>query len=174
MEAIPIDRIEKEFMEEYNKNPRGWRVLSSRARDGYYNLYVVNFNTGDAYILKFDSPFKLQPIGVGFKARIDDLNIQGVRTYEYGFRPLNRELLRKVIKSIKLREHPLLIGDEVKKILSIEPKPISEVAGKPAVEGPLMIIRNPEAISLKQIELEYKLRSELEKLMFRKGYLSYF
>ncbi len=169
-----MDCVEKEFMESYNKNPRGWRVLSGRARDGYYNLYIMNFNTGDAYVLKFDSPFKLQPIGVGFKTRIDDLNIQDIKIYEYGFRPLSNSLFRKVMEVIRLRNRPILIGDEVRKILSIEPKPISEVIGKLAIEGPLMVIRNPNVISLKQIELEYKLRSELEKLRFKKGYISYF
>jgi hypothetical protein len=174
LEATSIDNIEREFMEKYNKNPRGWHVLSSRARDGYYNLYIVNFNTGDAYVLKFDSPFKLRPVGVGFKARIDDLIIRDAKTYEYGFRPLSNSLFRKVMEMVRLREPPILIGDEVRRILSIEPKPIGEIAGKPVVEGPLMVVRNPNAISLKQIELEYKLRSELEKLMFKRGYISYF
>ncbi|MEM1545076.1 MAG: hypothetical protein QXY40_02365 [Candidatus Methanomethylicia archaeon] len=174
METIPMDYIEKEFMENYNKNPRGWRVLSGKARDGYYNLYIVNFSTGDAYVLKFDSPFKLRPVGVGFKAKIDDLNIQGIKTYEYGFRPLSSSLFRKVMEAIRLREFPILIGDEIRKILNIEPKPTSEVAGKPTIEGPLMVIRNPDIISLRQIELEYKLRFELEKLIFKKGYISYF
>lgn len=174
MEAISIDRIEREFMEKYNRNPRGWHVLSSKGRDGYYNLYIVNFSTGDAYVLKFDSPFKLHPVGVGFKARIDDLIIRDTKTYEYGFRPLSNSLFRKVMEMIKLRESPILIGNEVRKILSIEPKPISEVTDKPVIEGPLMVATNPNIISLKQIELEYKLRSELEKLMFKRGYISYF
>ena len=162
--AYPIESLIPKIMNQYNKQPVGWTVLT----DPKGNVLVLGPSKG--YMLKTISLNPREYTGVGTEIE-DTENLR--RAVElgpsYGFRPLSSKVAQELISSLNHRgEQSRLISQLLRK----EPVPTWELEKKKPnaiVSGPIIAHPNLSAISKSQRELELKLKFEADKL-FREKY----
>jgi len=161
------ENIREEIERKYNKNPRGWHILTGKSDDNFYNSVILHGK--DMWIIKeeFLNPFKT--IGLGDKVKIgEEFKPILKNPYSYGFRPLTESQGRMI-----LNEN--FSSRMIHKILSTEPLPYDDIRSL-ALEGPIISAPNLR-FSDKQEELDIKLRKSLRKLIYReypeltKGYV---
>ena len=161
------DDIRKEIDRKYNKNPRGWHILTGKSNDNFYNSVVLHDR--DMWIIKeeFLNPFKT--IGLGDKIKIgDEFKPMLKSPYSYGFRPLTDGQYRMIMDED-------FSSRMIHKILSTEPLPSDNIISM-ALEGPIISTPNIK-FSDEQEKLDIKLRKSLRKLIFNeypeltKGYV---
>lgn len=151
-------------MNQYNNQPVGWTVLA----DPKGNLLVLGPNNG--YMLKMLHLNPQEYTGVGIEIE-DTENLRRVveQGPSYGFRPLSNKQSRELMNSFKERDKQASLISE---LLNTKPVPTWELEKKKpstVITGPIIAHPNLSTISKSQRELEWKLKSEANKL-FRKKY----
>ena len=165
MNVEPIESVMRRIMDQYNKKPEGWSVLT----DHKGNVLVLGSRMG--YRLKLIPLNPQEYTGVGI--RIGGLKemrevVEGVPSY--GLRPLSGMETKKLLSTIHQRG--AVRNKLIKKLLGITPVPTWELQKKETktvLGGPVIVHPNLSAISKSQRELEMKLAVEADKL-FRKKY----
>lgn len=154
----------KEILKAYNKDPKGWRVMTSRDRSGHYDLIVAHGR--DVWLIKEHevNPFKW--VGYAVKMQRDEVE---KRFYgpSFGIRPFNRDLLERIIESSD--DGSSNFEAILKHIKEVDPVPIDKVAGLSVIQGPIISSIKPQGlISKRSMELDIRLKRELEKLLLRR------
>jgi hypothetical protein len=91
----PAEEVIKEFVEAYNRNPKGWHFLFGYDSKGRLNIYIGNKNENSVWTLLTE-----QHWGIG--ARIDNVNIGNFvkeKKLEFGLRQLPSALAKNIIKN---------------------------------------------------------------------------
>jgi len=161
----PIESLMRRIIDQYNKKPEGWSVLT----DHKGNVLVLGSRMG--YRLKLIALNPQEYTGVG--VRISGTKqmrkvVEGVPSY--GFRPLSGMDTKKLLSTIHQRS--AVQNRVIKKLLDINPVSTWELhkkETKTVLGGPVITHPNLSAISKSQRELEVKLAVEADKL-FRNKY----
>jgi hypothetical protein len=156
----------KKVFAKYNKNPLGWKVLISNDEKGFPT--ILFFSRDEVWELKFDSLYKPNPICVGrnFTNPGEKLD-QKFQSPNYGFRPLEDDKAKMILKSL-LKERTA--SNIVNEILQKEPKSLEDIEERKMVlHGPIIHSPKLPLISEQQVDLDIKLRSELQKLLWNRG-----
>lgn len=164
MNAEPVELLIGRIMNQYNKKPEGWTVLT----DHKGNVLVLGPKTG--YRLKLIPLNPQEYTGVGIE--IDGPKemrrvVEGVPSY--GFRPLSNMETEELLKTAHQR---YTLNKLINKLLDIKPVSTGELKkkrSKAVLSGPIIAHPNLSAISNSQKELEAKLAVEADKL-FKKKY----
>ena len=164
------------ILNEYERSPRGWRVLVAKAQGPGHDVYVFR-PQGTIAVLKMESLSIPNPVGVGVEMESVDQSLRGLAQsgpHPFGFRPVSPDVLGRMLRgqSARTAQPSELIAE----IMRQEPVPISSVSTPVVLEGP--VVRFPSTLpsSLvppKQRELDAILRRELERLMRRRYGSSY-
>ena len=160
MEIRTIEDIMKEIVDNYNRKPIGWQIMS----DLKGNSVVLGPSQG--YMLKTMAISPEENLGVG-------ANIGGADEFRgvlgngapFGFRPLDSDFSKKILEAINAREGTGQ-GNMLAKVLSIDPVPTWELEqNRPAmvIGGPYLGHPDLRLISKRQTELDEKLSFELDK-----------
>ncbi|MBE0520439.1 hypothetical protein IBX35_05305 [Candidatus Bathyarchaeota archaeon] len=163
MNAEPVELLISRIMNQYNKKPEGWAILTDRRG----NVLIFGPKTG--YRLKLLPLNPQEYTGVGIK--IDNLKemrrvVEGVPSY--GFRPLSNTETEELLNTAHQR---YTLNKLINKLLDIKPVPTGELKKKrpkAVLSGPVVAHPNLSAISNSQKELEAKLAVEADKLFRRK------
>lgn len=159
------EEIIKEFLEAYNRDPRGWHVLYGFDKNSRLNIYIGKKGEDSVWAILTEPHF-----GVG--ARIDDVNIEEFyrkEGEEFGLRQISEGLEEKVIK--ELSEYGRLLPATRKALNEELKKPAKMVKelgkAKLIVVGPYAITHVDERIKEKigeelEIEFEEKLKERLK------------
>ncbi|MEM4298195.1 MAG: hypothetical protein QW815_07500 [Nitrososphaerota archaeon] len=154
--------IRRELIQEYNKDPTGWRVYVGRDVRGYTDLIFTHGR--DVWFLKEEAISPYENVGLGIKSVMArDGLAPSLPTF--GFRPLSKDLVESVWKAISEQRG---VGNLIMKLLDQKPRPLSSIMAEALLEGP--IIGSPRTLEIfpEQRELDLKLRRDLEKLLERK------
>ena len=160
----PLDSLLKEILNQYNNNPRGWRVFA----DAKGNMLVLGPGTG--YRLKLLSLNPSDVTGVGVNIPMDEVQGMPLGLPSYGYRPLSHGDVAQLFSSLH-QNMPMpkgLIGD----LLGIKPVPTWDLKGESSrgvLTGPIIAHPDLASISRGQRELDAKLTLEANRL-FRARY----
>lgn len=159
MEIKSDEAVLEDITEEYNTDPEAnWKVTAVKDARGRYNLYVIKGKKFWQIKTEFITPHK--SIGVGGKTTAKDQESE----FTFGLRPLPSKYVKKIIKEAKKGN---ISQKLLKEIMKIPPVPTSEVPEKTRVlQGPVSFSLSGE-ISRSQRELDKKLSSELDRLIFK-------
>jgi hypothetical protein len=166
MSFEPIDQVIERIMNLYNENPRGWNVLIDRKG----NILVLGPRTG--YKLHLISINPQEYTGVGVKIQgLEEIREALKSTPSYGFRPLTRHRMKRLLNSIK--QDGLIKEELIRELFRVKPIPTGELQGRTEaiLSGPIITHPDLSAVSKGQRELEARLTVEAEKL-FRMKYPS--
>jgi hypothetical protein len=173
METIPIEELWKEIVRKYDKKPRGWRALTYRSPDGFYDILLSN--PEEAWLMKQDTIYKPNPLGFGVKLEHAP-EIPVVKPLSYGFRhfPIERtertiELMTRMEASSE--EIVKAVNDVLLDVISSAPIPTYKIIKPGILEGPFYL-KDLENLSKEQRELSGKLDLQLRR-MFRIKYPMY-
>ncbi|MFH1722602.1 MAG: hypothetical protein ABH950_08380 [Candidatus Altiarchaeota archaeon] len=150
------DEVRADVMRRYNKNPGEWRVWAGLDEDK--NFTTIFINKGRMWVVK-DFPINpVKSIGVGSKMKADE-NLEVESPHTFGLRPLNPNQVEDLVNGRFGSVGELLSG-----------KPISEdeIADQPFIQGPVYMPNQPIKFSTKQLELDAKMRADLQKLIGKK------
>jgi hypothetical protein len=164
LEIQSYEEILYEVFKKYNKKPNNWKVLISRNASGFWD--VVFSNNEEAWIIKLDTIFKANPIGIGVKLD-EEIKKDEIDDFPYGFRPIPKPLIRNLTKEIQ--EKNLSLEEASKKIINelkaIPPKPITIAQQSPITAvGPHHILQKLP-LSQKQKSLDKILNEQLRKTL---------
>jgi len=163
--AEPIESLMRRIIDQYNKKPEGWSVLT----DHKGNVLVLGPRMGYRLKLIPLNPQEYTGVGVSIgDAKEIRKVVEGVPSY--GFRPLSGMETKKLLSTIHQRD--AVQNRLIKELLGIKPVPTWELQKKETktvLGGPVITHPNLSAISKSQRELEVKLAVEAYKL-FRKKY----
>lgn len=166
-----FENILKKVHAAYNKNPLGWRVFLSKDEKGFPT--ILFYSPDEVWEIKFDSLYKPHPLSVGlnFKNEKSDF-VEKLESPHYGFRPVEDKIAKHIFESLSKNEVPVQI---INNILKGEPKPLEEVEkNKMILHGPVIHSNILPLVSEKQVDLDLKLRQELQKLLMNKGIYSFY
>jgi len=162
--AYPIESLIPKIMNQYNKQPVGWTVLT----DPKGNVLVLGPSKG--YMLKTLTLNPQEYTGVGMEIEdTEDLRRVVELGPSYGSRPLSNEQAKELINSLSHRGKQTRL---ISQLLRKKPVPTWKLEKKKPsaiVSGPIIAHPNLSAISRSQRELDLKLKFEADKL-FRKKY----
>ena len=162
---MPVDKVKKDIMKRYDRNPSDWHVLVGRDHKGYFDVIVIH--DADAWLIKEQPINPLQSVGFGVKDSLLDQKVaRRITSHTYGLRPLSEHDVKKVAKAVETGHS---LSQIINRVLSTDPVASNELQSPMALQGP--IIHSPrsiEQISENQAELDRKLRIELERLLFRR------
>lgn len=165
MNVEPIESLMRRIIDQYNKKPEGWSVLT----DDKGNVLVLGPRTAYRLKLIFLNPQEYTGVGVRIGgAKQMRKVVEGVPSY--GFRPLSGMETKKLLSTI--HQSGTVQNGLIKKLLGIKPVPTWELQKKETktvLGGPVIAHPNLSAISKSQRELEVKLAVEVDRL-FRKKY----
>ncbi|MFQ6076261.1 MAG: hypothetical protein ACE5Z5_09035 [Candidatus Bathyarchaeia archaeon] len=167
MSAQPIELVFKRIMDLYNRNPKGWSVLTDHKGN------VLILGPTESYRLKMVplSPHKYTGVGLRVRgSREARRAVEGIPSW--GLRPLSREETEELLSTFH-HEGPVQ-NEIIERILGIRPVSTRELEeDKPGaiLSGPVLAHSDLSAISKGQRELEKKLAREADKL-FRRRYPS--
>ncbi|MGD0329052.1 MAG: hypothetical protein ABSB40_01240 [Nitrososphaeria archaeon] len=148
----------------YNKNPQGWNVIVSKDEKGYPT--VLFFSEDEVWELKMDSMYKPNPIWVGKSFKNEEKN-RKLENPSYGFRGLENDQASRLLKAMAREDAAKEI---IRSVLENEPKPLEEIKDRKMVlHGPIINSPKIPVISQQQVDLDIKLRIELQKLLLNRG-----
>jgi hypothetical protein len=158
--------IIKEFLEAYNRDPRGWHVLYGFDKNSRLNIYIGKKSENSVWAILTEPHF-----GIGM--RIDDINIEEFfrKEKEFGLRQISESLGEKIINDFF--EYGRLLPVTIKKLMEeVEnpPKTIKELnKSKFVIWGPYVKI----PIETVDERIASKLESEfMKKLRERLKYIT--
>lgn len=156
------EKILDEIIEEYNKDPEGWKVSGSR-KGSRLDFYITK--KGKFWQLKSEIINPYKKIGVGGKIKSKaELN----HNIYFGWRPLTRKQMRRIIKELRIEGKVSYFT--MKEVLQISPKSFFDIDEDYIFQGPIAISNKPlQKVSKKQKKLDLKLTEELNKLVFYNG-----
>jgi len=156
----------KKVYAKYNKNPLGWKVLISNDEKGFPT--VMFFSREEVWELKLDSLYKPNPICVGTNfTNPGEKSTQKFQSPNYGFRPVENDKAKIILESLLKEKTPTNV---VKEILEKEPKSLEDIEERKMVlHGPIIHSPKLPLISEQQVDLDIKLRSELQKILWNRG-----
>lgn len=159
MEIKPDAEVLEEITAEYNKDPEGnWKVTAFQDEKGRYDLYVIKGKRFWQIKTEFITPYRY--IGVGGKTSAK----ASEEEYTFGLRPLPREYVKRVVRYARRGKVPEKVFRE---IMKIPPVAVSDVNGEARIlQGPV-VLSPLEEISPSQRELDRRLSSELDRLVFK-------
>jgi len=170
-EVVPYEEILKGVLEEYERSPRGWRILVAKAQGPGHDVYVLR-PEGTMAVLKMESLSIPDPVGIGVEAASVDGKLRGLAeggSHPFGFRPVSPELLGRMLRAGS--SHPRSASQLIGEIMRQEPMPIGSVGTPVVLEGP--VVRLPSTlprslVSPRQKELDALLQHELERMVRKK------
>ncbi|MCP8310136.1 MAG: hypothetical protein L6M37_01015 [Candidatus Methylarchaceae archaeon HK02M1] len=161
---LPSSDVKKDIFERYNRKPKGWHVLVRRDQRGHYDTIFLHGK--DVWFIKEEPVKPYELVGFGIADKVDDEDaLSSIKPYQFGFRPIPKKHIAETIKAFRDRRK---IESVISKIMTIKPVPFDEITSKLAVQGPILYPNNPINLLSNQDEIDLKLRSELEKLLYRK------
>ena len=161
----PFESFLRKVYARYNRNPVGWRVLVGSDEKGFPT--ILFFSPEELWELKLDSLYKPDPICVGSKVADSFLRVERrLESPSYGFRPVDDERAKLIIESLSKQEAP---SDIIKKVLSEAPKPFTELEKKMVLHGPIIHSPRLPLLSEQQVDLDIKLRRELQRILSNRG-----
>lgn len=92
-----IEKVMKEFMEDYEENPEGWSYWTNRS-DEFYDIYILR--DGEGYFMKIDSIYTQNPLGMGTKIKLDGVQVED-KMSNFGFRKMNKGELENLLHALK-------------------------------------------------------------------------
>ena len=167
----PVDsiKIRKEIAKKYESDPRNWRLAWSIDRKGHYDLLVMK--DSKLWWLKEAQINPILSVGCGVKHIIEEeienkIFDEKSNRYPYGLRPITEDNIKKIISDLAAGENP---QPSISEILRTEPKPFKEIGTSFLMQGPFQHVPTlTDLLSDKQRELDAKLNSELERLIFKR------
>ncbi|MEM3404575.1 MAG: hypothetical protein QXJ17_08575 [Nitrososphaeria archaeon] len=166
MSSEQIEDIIRKVYERYNKNPQGWRVVIGNDDKGYPT--ILFYSPEEVWELKLDSFYKPNPIVVASSQPTSkETEDSTLESPGYGFRPVDDRKARAIIESLKKKSLP---SELVKNVLKKEPISLEEIRDERMVlHGPIIHAPKLPIISEQQVDLDIKLRTELQKLLMNRG-----
>jgi len=164
-----FENILKKVHASYNKNPLGWKVFISNDEKGFPT--IIFFSPDEIWEIKLDSLYKPNPICVGLNLKNENSDlVDKLDSPHYGFRPVEDNIAKSIIEALSKNEVPVQI---LNSILKRTPKPLEELGkDKMILHGPVIRSQKLPLVSEKQIDLDLKLRQELQKLLMNRGIYS--
>jgi len=170
-DVVPYEDVLRGVLEEYERSPKGWRVLVTKAQGPGHDVYFLRPG-GTMAVLKMESLSIPDPVGIGVEAASVDGKLKGLAeggSHPFGFRPVSSELLGKMLRGASSR--PQSASQLIGEIMRQEPMPIGSVGTPVVLEGP--VVRFPSTlprslVSAKQRELDALLQHELERMVRKK------
>jgi len=161
-----IEDILRKVYVRYNKNPLGWKVVIGNDDKGYPT--ILFYSPDEVWELKLDSIYKPNPIVVASSQPAPrETGGSELESPGYGFRPVDDRKARAIIESLKKKSLP---GEIVKNLLKKEPMPLEEIRDeKMILHGPIIHAPKLPLVSDQQVDLDVKLRIELQKLLMNRG-----
>jgi hypothetical protein len=157
------DRIKREILREYDRDPTGWHVFAARDSRGYFDTVVVHGR--EVWLIKEHAVNPFESVGFGIRSLADDLRLEAP-PYTFGFRPVDRESMEQVLR--RASEGQSLL-DTLRTILERSPQPLREIRTPLALGGPVLVGRESRLdIFPQQRELDRRLRSELDRLLMKR------
>lgn len=160
MPIEPIERVAKEILNKYNRNPKGWVYLRDKNS-------ILIIGPEESYRLELIPLNPFEHIGVGTKVKITEEAKKISRdTPSFGWRPFSDKAIERILTTA-IKNRGLLPKSIVKRILGVKPTPLNKIEGR-SIVGPI-VYSNFREIIKGQRELDLKLEREAQKL-FRKRY----
>lgn len=157
-----LDATMEDILRHYEKNPKGWKVMSSRDRAGHRDVIVIH--ESKVWLIKEHeiNPYK----SVGLAAEVKKAEEEKVPLPDFGLRPIPSDILTRLAG---IRENPRTGLSAIKEVLKQEPISSSRAAGTAVLQGPIFYSPEPlDLISGRNRELNAQLKSELEKMLLKK------
>lgn len=170
-EVVPYEEILKGVLEEYERSPRGWRILVTKAQGPGHDVYVLRPG-GTMAVLKIESLSIPDPVGIGVETASVDRRLRGLAeggSHPFGFRPVSQEQLGEMFR--RTRSRVPSASKLIAEIMREEPMPVRSVGTPVVLEGPVVRLPStlpPSLVSPRQKELDVLLQHELEKMIRRK------
>jgi hypothetical protein len=173
METMPLEELWKDIIRRYNMKPRGWTALTYRSFDGFYDVLLSN--PEEAWLVKYDTVYKPNPLGFGVKLQ-DAPKIPDAKPLSYGFRQFPAERIKRAIElmtTMKSSSEQIVkaVNNVLLDIVSSAPIPTYKIIKPAFLEGPFYL-KDLENLSKGQRELSRKLDVQLRR-MFRIKYPMY-
>jgi len=163
-----LESILRKVHAAYNRNPLGWKVFISSDEKGFPT--ILFYSPEEVWEIKLDSLYKPNPICVGLSLKNEDSElVEKLESPHYGFRPVEDDAAKKIVEALSKNEVPLQI---LNRILKREPKPLEELGKGMVLHGPVIHSQKLPLVSEKQVDLDLKLRQELQKLLTNRGIYS--
>lgn len=159
MNIKTAEEIRNEVKKQYNKNPKGWQVLSGKDASGYHNTIILHYDKMWMIKEEFINPYK--PVGYGVKAINIDDNFKPFlkNPYSFGYRPLTMN------QAISIFDKG--IPKELGRILKSEPVRQDKISPITMI-GPIITPKKINFVSREQKNLNMKLTKELDKMIIKK------
>lgn len=165
MGAEPVESLMSRILNQYNRKPEGWTVLT----DHKGNVLVLGPKVG--YRLKLIPLNPEEYTGVGTRiGGLKEMRRVAKGFPSYGFRSLSGTESKELLNTI--HRGGTVQNKLIKELLGMKPVPtweLREKRPKVVLSGPVIAHPNLSAISKGQRELEARLAIEADKL-FRKKY----
>jgi hypothetical protein len=152
-----------ELTKKYDRDPKGWRMAIGQDERGYFDIFLSN-PTG-VWQVKVDSIYKPLPIGLGTKigGKMEAKRIASEKAPSFGFRPVSQELIENIMHYREKDMSPIM--DE---ILKLEPRRLADIKSPVFASGPINYGRKFQ-LSSKQTKLDFELRKNLRRLLYKEG-----
>lgn len=165
MKTEPVESLMKKIIDQYDKRPDGWRVLT----DWKGNVIILSPRV--SYRLKLIPLNPIEYTGVGVKINgLDEIQRITEGVPFYGFRPLSEEVTRELLNTSHQRRP--IQNKLIEKLLmmkTVSTRKLQKKGLKAVLTGPVIAHPNLNGISKSQRELEKKLTTEAYEL-FKKKY----
>ncbi|MEM3539254.1 MAG: hypothetical protein QW193_03225 [Nitrososphaerales archaeon] len=161
---LPSSSVKKEIFSLYNKDPKGWYILIKKDQKGYYDTIIAHGK--DVWFIKEEQVNPYELIGFGVKRELENNEaLKFIRPYQFGFRPIPKEIKDEVIKSFNDNKK---LNRIISEIMREKPMPIDRIKSEFIVQGPLIYSTKPIELISNQSGIDVKLRMELDKLIYKK------
>ncbi len=162
---VLADKIKKDFLKRYNRDPSDWSIIQGIDEKKFINTFILN--PEESWFIKEFPVNPYKTLGLGTPIDIKKDIIRRFSKPGFGFRSLPEDIVDRISKNSNL---------EIKKIildaLMQPPKPLKDLEDKIVLGGPLFVseknVSDIGLISEEQRKLDRKLAIELEKLVRRK------
>ena len=169
MSMVPEEEIWEEFWQKkYKQDPDVWRIFRSESPKGYPELWIIG--PQESWLLKRESLYSGKH-GIGVK--LDEGYGTKPMPPSYGFRevPQAKYLMEKAMEMVERGMDPAeamarifpILEKEIPAILQQRPTAPERIRSPIAVQGPIIAYRPSHLLSERQMELDRKLDSELDK-----------
>ncbi|NWF96353.1 MAG: hypothetical protein HXY34_09445 [Candidatus Thorarchaeota archaeon] len=161
-EAEPVEQLVPRIVEQYNRQPRGWRVLHTPAGD----MLVIGPESAFQLRLIALSPFQFT--GAGVEISTQDPSLAEVRnTPEFGLRPLDERDIERFMSVIQSPEAALPMIEEIVKREPVAPAEIEREKVRHLLSGPVLTRPDLTSFSPDTLKLQRQLEASAHEV-FRK------